>query len=292
MTNSMIIDGKAIAEKIQLELKASISQSTWQKPCLAVLLVGNNPASMIYVNRKAQACESIGMTSIRLHLPEDTTEKSLIEQIERLNNDNNVNGILVQLPLPSHINSIHIINQIDPNKDVDGLHPINAGKLLVGDPSGFVPCTPLGVKVILERSNIQVTGKHVVILGRSNLVGKPLAALLMQNAPGANATVTVLHSLSQNVKQICSQADILIAAIGKAKYVTADMVKENATVIDVGINKIPKENGEGFQIVGDVDFQNVKDKCAHITPVPGGIGPMTIAMLLSNTWKSSKNKWI
>jgi methylenetetrahydrofolate dehydrogenase (NADP+)/methenyltetrahydrofolate cyclohydrolase len=243
---------------------------------------------MIYVNRKAQACESVGMTSIRQHLPEQTSERELLEQIQRLNQNPNVDGILVQLPLPAQINPFNVINQIDPSKDVDGLHPINAGKLLIGNASGFVPCTPLGVKVILERSHIEVAGKHVVILGRSNLVGKPLAALLMQNASGANATVTVIHSYSQNVKQICSQADILVAAIGKPNYVTADMVKKDATVIDVGINKIPKENG--FQIVGDVDFQNVKDKCAHITPVPGGIGPMTIAMLLCNTWKSAKNK--
>lgn len=281
----MIIDGKTIANSIQTELKIKIGQSpAARKPCLAVVLVGSNPASLIYVNRKTLACESVGITSIRHHLSEESSEEKILELIQLLNKDRQIDGILVQLPLPKHVNPLHIINQIDPSKDVDGLHPINAGKLLIGDTSGFIPCTPLGVKVLLERSHINISGKHVVILGRSNLVGKPLAALLMQNTSGANATVTVVHSYSENVKQICSQADILIAAIGKPKYVTADMIKENAVVIDVGINKISN------QIVGDVDFENVKNKCAHITPVPGGIGPMTIAMLLCNTWKSAQNK--
>lgn len=281
----MIIDGKAIANEIEQEIKSAISQITGRKPCLAVILVGDHPPSQIYVNRKTQACANAGMLSIRRHFPAHFSQADLIAEIQRLNSDDAVDGILVQLPLPSHMNSAVVLSHLDPNKDVDGLHPVNAGKLLLGQENGFVPCTPLGIKVLLQRSAIDVAGRHVAILGRSNLVGKPLAALLMQNAPGANATVTIAHSRSQNLKQICQLADILIVAIGRAHFVTADMVKEGAIVIDVGINKI--ENA----IVGDVDFEGIKDKCAFITPVPGGIGPMTIAMLLSNTWKSYENKF-
>lgn len=275
-----IIDGKAIARQIQQEIKDAIATTAGRKPCLAMIVVGENPASQIYVQRKAAACESIGMISIRQKFPATISEKALLSELEKLNNDSKVDGILVQLPLPGHINPLSVICAISPDKDVDGLHPLNAGKLLIGDTEGFAPCTPLGIKVLLQRSSIEVAGKHVVIMGRSALVGKPMAALLMQNAPGANATVTVVHSFSKNLKELTSVADILIAAMGKPKFVTAEMVKKNSVVIDVGINKVNNH------IVGDVDFEKVKEKCAFITPVPGGVGPMTIAMLLSNTWKS------
>lgn len=278
----MIMDGKAVATQIQQELKQEIAQASKKRPpCLAVILVGTHLPSQIYVNRKRKACESIGILSILHQLPEETSEAMLLQQLDQLNRDPNVDGILVQLPLPPQINPMTIIQRIDPRKDVDGLHPINAGKLLTGDTTGFVPCTPLGIKVLLERSEINVSGKHVVILGRSNLVGKPLAALLMQNAEGANATVTVAHSFSNQVKELCQIADILVVAMGRAQFVKADMVRPGVVIVDVGINKV------GDEIVGDVDFDAVKGKCAFITPVPGGVGPMTIAMLLSNTWKAA-----
>lgn len=285
----MIIDGKKIAKQIQEELKDEIAHMQGSKPCLAVILVGENPASQIYVRRKAEACESIHMTSIRRHFPSDISEKKLLEELIQLNNNPEVNGILVQLPLPAHINSSVITQAISPQKDVDGLHPLNVGKLLIGDSDGFVPCTPLGIQALLLRSGVEIAGKHVVVMGRSNLVGKPIAALLMQNNSGANATVTLLHSYSKNIKELCRSADILIVAMGKPKIITADMIKEGAVVIDVGINKIAHpQSAQGFQIVGDVDFEMVQEKCSLITPVPGGVGPMTIAMLLSNTLKSYK----
>lgn len=283
----MIIDGKAIASQIQNEIKEQVNAINGRKPCLAVILVGNNPASEIYVNRKTLACQETGILSIRKNLPADCAEKDLLQVLDGFNRDHAVDGILLQLPLPAHINSARVLQFISPEKDVDGLHPVNAGKLIMGDTEGFAPCTPLGIKVLLERSKIPVSGKHVVIMGRSNLVGKPMASLLMQNAPGANATVTVVHSKSSNLTAICRQADIIIAAIGQPQFLKADMVKDNVVVIDVGINKIEDaSSGKGYRIVGDVDFDNVKDKCEFITPVPGGIGPMTIAMLLSNTVKS------
>lgn len=283
----MIIDGKAIADQIQLEIQRQVESIQGRKPCLAVILVGNHPASKIYVNRKTQACEAAGILSLRQNLSEDISEQSLLNTLDALNANPDVDGILLQLPLPSHINTAHVLHRISPAKDVDGLHPYNAGKLLMGDTDGFAPCTPLGIKVLLERSGIQVAGRHALILGRSNLVGKPMASLLMQNAPGANATVTIAHSRSSNLKELCLQADILIAAIGSPKFVTADMVKNGAVIVDVGINKIEDlSSAKGYQIVGDVDFENVQEKCAFITPVPGGVGPMTIAMLLNNTVRS------
>lgn len=282
----MIIDGTAIASDIQQEIHDKVKNLT-RKPCLAVILVGENLPSQIYVKRKIEACSKIGFRSILRRFPDTISEKELLDQLEILNHDDSVDGILVQLPLPQQINPLVIIHQINPEKDVDGFHPINVGKLLIGDDRGFVPCTPLGIKALLQRSSIEISGKHVVVIGRSNLVGKPVAALLMQNAEGANATVTIAHSHSKNIKELCKQADILIVAIGKPKYVTADMIKKDAVIIDVGINKISNPNvPQGYQIVGDVDFDSVKDKCSAITPVPGGVGPMTIAMLLSNTWKS------
>lgn len=280
----MIINGRAIAKEIQQEIKQEISSIKRRKPCLAVILVGEHPPSKIYIKRKTKACEDVGILSIGRALPADINEDDLIREIDSLNLDPSVDGILVQLPLPDHIDPVKITHSIDPTKDVDGFHPLNLGKLLIGEAGGFVPCTPLGVKELLQRCSIPVEGKHAVIIGRSNIVGKPMASLLLQNTPGANATVTVVHRRSQNIEQLCSNADILIVAIGKPKFVTADMVKEGATVIDIGISRV-----EGL-VVGDVDFDNVKDKCSHITPVPGGVGPMTIAMLLKNTLSSYKRR--
>lgn len=276
----VIINGKGIAESIQNEIKLQLSLQKGRPPCLAVILVGDHPASHLYVKRKMQSCQWVGIRSLYHNLSLATSEKALVLLIESLNKDPEVDGILVQLPLPPSIDRSTVVNSIAPDKDVDGLHPMNAGKLLLEDPSGFVPCTPLGIKVLLERAKIPVLGKHVVILGRSNLVGKPLAALLMQNQPGANATVTVAHSRTTNIKEICRSANVLVSAIGQPKFVSADMVNSECYVIDVGINSIDGK------IVGDVDFAQVKEVCAAITPVPGGVGPMTIAMLLSNTLKS------
>lgn len=288
----MLIDGKKIAEEIQLELKESIVNSGQRKPCLAVILVGEHPASLIYIARKTQACEKVGIKSIKLQLPENTSEAALMHEIQKLNQDPTVDGILVQLPLPKQINPTHATLAISPEKDVDGFHPMNMGKLLIGESDGFIPCTPLGIKVLLERSNIEVAGKNALIIGRSTIVGKPMAALLMQGKTWGNATVTVAHSHTKNLKELAQNADILIAAIGRPHLITKDMVKEGAAVIDVGINKIdnPKVKS-GYRIVGDVDFESVKSKCSHITPVPGGVGPITIAMLLSNTILSYKRKF-
>lgn len=276
----MILDGKAIAAQIQDEIKKTVEHCQGRQPCLAVILVGNDPASRIYIERKTKACELVGIKSIRKEFATTINEEELLKQVDQFNNDPKIDGILIQLPLPSHVNPNKVMLRVNPNKDVDGFHPINVGKMLIGDTDGFFPCTPLGIKVLLERSGIEVSGKHVVIVGRSNIVGKPLAAILMQNAPGSNATVTVAHSKTKNLKNITLQADILIAAIGKPHTITQDMVKENAVVIDVGINRLDNH------LVGDVDFDQVKEKSSFITPVPGGVGPMTIAMLLSNTLKS------
>lgn len=287
----MLIDGKKIAEEIQAELKTKIQGITGRKPGLAVILVGDNPASQLYVNRKAQACEEIGMHSIKRLFPSSITETELLKEVENLNRNDEIDGILIQLPLPPQINSTRVMRSIDPSKDVDGFHPINVGKLMVGDTDGFVPCTPLGIKTLLNRSKIELSGKHVVILGRSNIVGKPLAALLMQNTQDANATVTVLHSKSKNIPEICRTADIIVAAMGQPKFITKDMVKPGAVIIDVGTNRIPNPaKKSGFELAGDVDFNHVKEICALITPVPGGVGPMTIAMLLSNTWSSYQRR--
>lgn len=287
----MIIDGKKIADEIQQEIKKTIQQFTTRPPCLAVILVGDHPPSQIYVNRKTQACEAVGIRSIKCELPATISESELLVKVEALNKNPNVDGILVQLPLPQHINPLHITHQINPDKDVDGFHPYNVGKMLIGETHGFLPCTPLGIKVLMERSSINVLGKHALIIGRSNIVGKPMAALLMQGMPGGNATVTVAHRYSEDLKKFCLLADIIIVAIGQPKFITADMIKEGVVVIDVGINKIIDPSKKlGYQIVGDVDFVNVAPKCSYITPVPGGVGPMTIAMLLNNTLLSYQQK--
>jgi methylenetetrahydrofolate dehydrogenase (NADP+)/methenyltetrahydrofolate cyclohydrolase len=274
---SLIIDGTAIAKKIQDQITQAISHLKHRPPGLAFILVGDNPASQTYVRMKKKRCEEVGIQSFDCLMSSDATEGQILREIEKFNQDPNVDGILVQLPLPWHINAITIMSAVDPKKDVDGFNPINVGKMLLGDNSGFLPCTPYGIQVLLTQSQIPLLGKHVVIVGRSNIVGKPLAAILMQKAPHTNATVTVAHSLTENLPEICRSADILVAAIGKPHFITGDMVKKGAVVVDVGINRINNT------IVGDVDFKAVAPLCSHITPVPGGIGPMTIAMLLSNT---------
>jgi methylenetetrahydrofolate dehydrogenase (NADP+) / methenyltetrahydrofolate cyclohydrolase len=287
----MILSGKAIAEEIQKEIKDKISLQSLS-PGLAVILLGNHPSSLAYISMKRQACASVGIRSSFHHLPETTSENDLLKIITDLNHDSTIDGILVQLPLPRHINHEKIVESIAPQKDVDGFHPYNLGKLLLGFSGGFIPCTPLGIKILLERSNISLVGQHVAILGRSAIVGKPLAALLMQNAPGCNATVTMIHSQSNNIKELTLKADILVAAIGSPRFVKEDMVKEGAVVIDVGINReedlqMPK----GYRIVGDVDFNGVEKKCLAITPVPKGVGPMTVTMLLHNTLLSHQRKF-
>lgn len=277
----MDIDGKSIAKQIRSQIKESVENIAGRKPCLAVILVGDNPASQIYVKRKISACKEAGIVSKMIRLLSEVSQEELVSEIKKLNLDESIDGILVQLPLPDHINSTVITRTISSNKDVDGFHPVNVGKLLIGEVDGFISCTPLGIQRLLKATNTDVSGKHVVIIGRSCIVGKPMAAMLMQNADMANATVTVAHSRTKNLKELSASADILIVAIGRPHFVTKEMVKDGAVVIDVGINRVNSN-----QLVGDVDYENVKDKCALITPVPGGVGPMTIAMLLENTLKS------
>lgn len=285
MEIALIIDGKKIAEKLRAELKTKIATITSRKPCLAFLLVGDNPASKIYVGMKQKYCKEVGIESVDQTLPDNCSQEEILEVIRKWNLDPQIDGILVQLPLPSHIETPTILSALDPHKDVDGFHPVNLGKLLSGEKTGFVPCTPLGIQVLLQEAKIPVEGKHVVIVGRSTIVGKPLAALLMQKAKGCNATVTLAHSLTHNLEKICQSAEILIVAIGKPHFITEKMVSKGTVIIDVGINKL-----EDGTLVGDVDFEHVAPLASAITPVPGGVGPMTIAMLLSNTLLSFERR--
>tara|TARA_B110000438_G_scaffold288732_1_gene322534 strand:- start:388 stop:1242 length:855 start_codon:yes stop_codon:yes gene_type:complete len=274
-----IIDGKLVSEKIRNVIKEKaqrIHKEFSRVPGLAAVLVGEDPASQIYVRNKRRSCEDVGIYSEEHKLSESTTQGELLSLIDKLNNDNKINGILVQLPLPSHINESIVLNSVSPQKDVDGFHPINAGYLFEGQPK-FIPCTPHGIIKMLDFYNVEIEGKNAVVLGRSNIVGKPAAILLLQK----NATVTICHSRTRNLNEILKNADIIVAAIGKAHFVKKEMVKEGATIIDVGINRL--ENGK---LAGDVDFDGVKEVCGLITPVPGGVGPMTITMLLWNTLKS------
>lgn len=284
-----LIDGKAIAQVIQEKIAGSISALSHRKPGLAFVLVGNDPGSEAYIRMKKKRCREVGISSFDCELPASISEQRLLEEIEKLNHNPDVDGILVQLPLPDHINAMNIVSAVDPSKDVDGFHPLNVGKMLIGENDGFLPCTPHGVQVMLTHAQIPIHGKHVVIVGRSNIVGKPLAAILMQKAPHCNATVTVVHSQSENLKEICRSADILVAAMGNPHFIKKEMVREGAVVIDVGINRIATPEGKQI-IVGDVDFQEVAPLCSHITPVPGGVGPMTIAILLSNTLLSYQRR--
>lgn len=284
----MQLDGKKVASQIEEKIAQALL-SSHRKPGLAFILVGNHPPSQTYVHMKKERCKKVGIVSIDKEFPDSISQEDLVQEILTLNASSEVDGILVQLPLPDHIDPFHIMQTIDPSKDVDGFHPMNMGKLLIGDRSGFIPCTPLGIHTLLTHYQIPLLGKHVVIVGRSNIVGKPLAALLMQKAPHCNATVTIAHSLSQNLNELCQSADILIAATGRAHSITSKMIKPKSVVIDVGIQRLPIPGG-GYQIVGDVDFASVAPLASHITPVPGGVGPMTIAMLLSNTLLSYQRK--
>jgi methylenetetrahydrofolate dehydrogenase (NADP+)/methenyltetrahydrofolate cyclohydrolase len=284
-----LIDGRAIAEKVYVDLRHDIAQlkSKGVTPGLAVILVGDNPASRAYVRSKDKMCRDLGLHSVKLELPASTTQSELTARVEELNRDRAIHGILVQSPPPKQIDEAQIVRALDPRKDVDGFHPENIAKLALGDPAGLVPCTPLGVQRLLIESKIDIGGAHVVILGRSMIVGKPLALLLMQKNKDADATVTVVHSRSLNLAEITRSADILIAAIGRAEFVKANHVREGAVVVDVGINRVGDTTTErGYRLVGDVAFEEVSKKAAAITPVPGGVGPMTIAMLMSNTVKA------
>lgn len=276
----MIIDGKKIGAEIQEKLKSRIEvlTSKGKRPGLAVIIVGDNPASKVYVNMKEKACEKLGIFSEKFTLPATTQQEELIALIRKLNNDPQIHGILVQLPLPKHLNEEIVIETIIPTKDVDGFHPINIGNLVLGK-ALFPPCTPAGVMELLYHSKIEIQGKNAVVVGRSNIVGKPVATMLLKES----ATVTVCHSKTRSLKEEVLRADIIVAAIGKPKFVTADMVKEGAVVIDVGVNRLPDGS-----LVGDVDYEGAKEKASAITPVPGGVGPMTITMLMANTVKSAE----
>ena len=288
--NAQIIDGKAIAAQVRGEVaeKVSALKAKGITPCLAVILVGENPASVSYVTGKQKALAEVGMADRSMHLPESTSEDELLNIIDELNNDDSVHGILVQLPLPKHINEEKVLLAIKPEKDVDGFHPMNVGNLVIGK-KAFLPCTPHGIIVLLEKMGIETSGKHAVVIGRSNIVGKPVSLLLARKE--TNCTVTICHTGTKNMAEITRQADILIAAVGRPHTVTKDMVKPGAVVIDVGVNRIPDSTKKsGFRLVGDCDYNDLLDTASYITPVPGGVGPMTIAMLMFNTLESAENK--
>ena len=286
-----ILDGKALAEEIRREVAmgvAEMQQKHGLTPGLAAVLVGDDPASAIYVRNKRRACDEVGMVSNTILLPSDSTNEQVLAQVQALNNDPRFHGILVQLPLPVQVDERLIMESLDPSKDVDGLHPFNVGKLVQGR-ADFVPGTPAGIQQILLRSGHDPAGANVVVCGRSDIVGKPMAILLMQRADGANATVTICHTRTKNMADITRQADILVSAIGSPNVITADMVKEGAVVIDVGINRVDDDSRKsGYRLVGDVNFEAVSEKASAITPVPGGVGPMTIAMLLVNTLTATR----
>lgn len=283
-----IIDGKLISSQIKDEIKIDVQKLKNEKgisPGLAFILVGNNPASLSYVKSKGKACEELGFYSVTETRPEEFSEFELLKLISKFNKDNKIHGILVQLPVPAHINEQKIIEAIDYRKDVDGFHPQNVGRMVIGNKS-FLPCTPYGIIELLIRSKVETKGKNVVVIGRSNIVGKPVANLLLKKT--INSTVTVCHSATKNISDFTKQADIIIAAIGKPKFLTSDMIKEDCVIIDVGINRVPDANTKsGYKLVGDVDFDDCYEKCFKITPVPGGVGPMTIAMLMKNTYDSA-----
>ncbi|MBE6657365.1 MAG: bifunctional methylenetetrahydrofolate dehydrogenase/methenyltetrahydrofolate cyclohydrolase FolD [Ruminococcaceae bacterium] len=277
---AQLIDGKKIAAETRAEIAAAVAEqkAAGVTPGLAVIIVGENPASQVYVRNKHKACGEVGMYSEVIEMPGDTTEETLLAKIAELNEDAKIDGILVQLPLPKHIDEEKVINAIRPDKDVDAFHPVNTGKIMIGNPD-FLPCTPAGVMVMLEKTGIDITGKNCVVVGRSNIVGKPMAMLLL----GANGTVTVCHSKTKDLASVTREADILVVAIGRADFIKGDMVKEGAVVIDVGMNR--REDG---RLTGDVDFASASERASFITPVPGGVGPMTITMLLRNTLTASK----
>ena len=288
-----LIEGRPIAEKVYADLRGEIAElkKSGRTPGLAVVLVGDNPASRAYVRSKDKMCRDLGLHSVKLELPAVTTQAELLARVEELNRDPAIHGILVQSPPPKQIDEAAIVRALDPEKDVDGFHPVNVAKLALGDESGFVPCTPLGCQRLLIESGVEISGAHVVVLGRSMIVGKPLALLLMRKGRGGDATVTVVHSRSRRLAEITRSADILIAAIGQPQFVRAEHVRDGAVVIDVGINRVNDATAErGYRLVGDVAFDEVSQKASAITPVPGGVGPMTIAMLMSNTVKACRQR--
>jgi len=289
-TGAKLIDGTATGRLVRDDVAREVARlkTLGVVPGLSVVLVGEDPASAVYVRSKGKACEEAGMRGETIRLPADTSEAQLLEQVDALNADPRVHGILVQMPLPKHMSADKVIRRIRPEKDVDGFHPVNVGKLSIGERDGFVPCTPAGAIELLVRSGVETRGKDAVIVGRSNIVGKPMAALLMQDAPGGNATVTVCHSRTSNLAGHIRRADIVIAAIGKPEMITGDMIKPGAVVIDVGINRVNDAAApKGYRIVGDVHFASARDVASLITPVPGGVGPMTIAMLMKNTVRAA-----
>ena len=286
--SAVIIDGKQVAADVRADVAKKVAdlKAKGIEACLAVILVGENPASVSYVTGKQKALAEVGMKDRSVHLPESTSEADLLKLIDQLNADPTVHGILVQLPLPKHINEDKVIMAISPEKDVDGFHPVNVGNMLIGRP-GYLPCTPHGVIVLLRKAGIETSGKHAVVIGRSNIVGKPVAALLARK--DVNCTVTMCHTGTKNMAEITRQADIIVVASGRPHTLTADMVKDGAVVIDVGVNRIPDSSKKsGFRLVGDCDFDDLKEKTSFITPVPGGVGPMTIAMLMNNTLEAAE----
>ena len=286
-----LIDGAAVAREVRDEVARDAGRLAARgiRPGLAAVLVGDDPASAVYVRSKGRACEEAGMYSVTIRLPASTTQDELISRVDALNEDPEIHGILVQMPLPRHISADAVIRRIRPEKDVDGFHPVNVGKTLIGDRDAFVPCTPAGVQELLVRGNVETRGAECVIVGRSNIVGKPMLALMVQNAPGANATVTVCHSATRDLASHTRRADILIVAAGRPCTVTGDMVKPGAVVIDVGINRVADPAApKGYRLVGDVEFEAARLVASRITPVPGGVGPMTIAMLLRNTVRAAE----
>lgn len=289
MTAKLIL-GKDVSEEIYRELRERIAalRSKGVTPGLAVVLVGDDPASQVYVRKKGEMCESLGMKSVTVRMPEDTTQEQLMSKVDELNKDPTIHGFLVQLPLPKGLDEDMVIKAIAPEKDVDCFHPANVGRVLIGDPD-FLPATPAGVQQMIVRSGIETSGKHVVVVGRSNIVGKPMAAMMVQKGIGADSTVTVVHSRTKDLPSITRQADILVVAIGSPRFITADMVKDGAVVIDVGTNRVDDAtHPKGSRLVGDVDFDAVKEKASAITPVPGGVGPMTICMLMANAVKAAE----
>lgn len=288
-----ILDGKLVSQAVKDNLKEKLTALNLQhkrSPHLAVILIGNNGASETYVASKIKSCAEVGFKSTLIRLEENATEERLVAAINDLNNDEEIDGILVQLPLPAHINEDRIISLVNPDKDVDGFHPVSAGKMMQGSPS-FIPATPYGIMLLLEHYKIDTAGKHAVVIGRSNIVGRPISILLSQNTNPGNCTVTLCHSRTTNLKALCLQADIIVAALGKPGFLTADMVKKDTVVIDVGITRVPDASKKsGFSIKGDVDFEQVASKCSYITPVPGGVGLMTIAALLMNTYNAYTQK--
>jgi len=282
----ILLDGKQTSAQIKAEISETVSTMVQQNkrvPHLAAVLVGTNGASMTYVGAKVKACELVGFESTLIELPEETSEQELLDTIYNLNNNSDIDGFIVQLPLPKHINENHILMAINPDKDVDGFHPMNVGRLTLDLPT-FISATPYGIMELLERYNIPTSGKHVVVIGRSHIVGRPMSILMSQKRPAGNATVTVAHSRTRNLSELTKTADIVIAALGMPEFLTSDMIKDDAVIIDVGITRVPDSSKKrGYRIAGDVDFESVSQKASYITPVPGGVGPMTIAMLLKNT---------